>query len=76
MTSPSAFARAGWYTALGINFSGTIAGGTFVGWLIDRWLGCAPWALLTCTVLGLVGGLVVLVRALRRLERSDHEPEP
>jgi len=73
---PSAFARAGWYTALGINFSGTIAGGTFVGWVIDRWLGSEPWALLSCTVLGLVGGLVLLIQALRRLERGEHEPEP
>jgi len=70
------FVRAGWYTALGINFSGTIAGGALIGWVIDRWLGSAPWALLTCTVLGLVGGLVWLVQALRRLERSDHQPEP
>jgi F0F1-type ATP synthase assembly protein I len=73
---PSPFVRAGWYTALGINFSGTIAGGALVGWAIDRWLGSAPWALLTGTVLGLVGGLVWLVQALRRLERGGHEPEP
>jgi len=76
VASPSPFVRAGWYTALGINFSGTIAGGAFVGWLVDRWIGSEPWALLTCTVLGLVGGLIVLVQGLRRLERSDHEPEP
>src|SRR2546426_3551625 len=60
MTQTNPFVRAGWYTTLGINFSGTIAGGAVVGWMIDRWLGSAPWALLTCTVLGLVGGLVWL----------------
>jgi len=76
MTQTNPFVRAGWYTTLGINFSGTIAGGAVVGWMIDRWLSSAPWALLTCTVLGLVGGLVWLVQALRRLERSGHEPEP
>src|SRR3989442_14767349 len=76
MTQTNPLVRAGWYTTLGINFSGTIAGGAVVGWMIDRWLGSAPWALLTCTVLGLVGGLVGLVQALRRLERRGHEPEP
>ena len=80
MAARNPFVRAGWYTALGINFSGTIAGGALVGWAIDRWLGSAPWALLTATVLGLVGGLIWLIQALRHLERSDHEhehePEP
>jgi len=70
------FVRAGWYTALGINFSGTIAGGALLGWAIDRWFDSAPWALLTCTMLGLVGGLIWLIQALRQLERRDHEPEP
>ena len=76
MAQSNPFVRAGWYTALGINFSGTIAGGPLLGWVIDRWFGSAPWALLTCTMLGLVGGLIWLIQALRQLERRDHEPEP
>src|SRR5438132_11683069 len=76
MTQTNPFVRAGWYTALGINFSGTIAGGAAVGWMIDRWLGSAPLALLTCTVLGLVGGFVWLVHVLRRFKRWAPGPGP
>jgi len=72
---PSPFVRAGWYTALGINFSGTIAGGAFVGWLIDRWMDTEPWALVACTMLGVVGGFVALIHGLRQLERREHESE-
>jgi F0F1-type ATP synthase assembly protein I len=60
---------------VGINFSGTIAGGAFVGWLIDRWMDTGPWALVTCTVLGVVGGFVALIQGLRQLERREHESE-
>jgi F0F1-type ATP synthase assembly protein I len=67
------FVRAGWYTALGINFSGTIGGGAVVGWLIDRWLGSPPWGLVVCTILGVVGGFIWLIQALRQLERRERE---
>ena len=75
MARPSPFVRAGWYTALGINFSGTIAGGAFVGWLIDRWMDTEPWALIVCTMLGVVGGFFALIQGLRQLERREHESE-
>lgn len=29
------------------------AGGALVGWLLDRWLGTAPWALLALLILGI-----------------------
>ncbi len=29
------------------------AGGTLVGWLLDRWLQTAPWLLLVCMFLGI-----------------------
>src|SRR5207244_3764002 len=74
MTQTNPFVRAGWYTALGINFSGTIAGGAAVGWMIDRWLGSAPWALLSCTMVGLVLaslGLGLWAVASGRTRRPD-----
>jgi ATP synthase protein I len=55
-------------------FSGTIAGGAFVGWLLDRWLGTPPWGAVLMTLLAVVGGFVRLVQILRRFERRDRQP--
>jgi F0F1-type ATP synthase assembly protein I len=57
-------------------FSGTIAGGAVVGWLIDGWLGSGPWALVICTLVAVAGGFLRLVTLLRRFERSDLAGEP
>ena len=53
----------------------SIAVGLFLGYLLDRWLGTAPWLLLIFTVLGIVSGLLSLFRALRK-ELKDDPPEP
>jgi ATP synthase protein I len=49
--------------------------GLFLGYLLDRWLGTAPWLLLVLTVLGIVSGLLSLFRALKK-EMRDEPPEP
>jgi F0F1-type ATP synthase assembly protein I len=53
----------------------SIAVGLFLGYLLDRWLGTAPWLLLIFTVLGIVSGLLSLFRALKK-EMKDDPPEP
>lgn len=73
---PTPFVRASRYTAIGFNFVGTIGGGVACGWLIDRWLGSAPWALVACSLLGVVGGFISMIQSLRQCERIDQEREP
>ncbi|MGB8959761.1 MAG: AtpZ/AtpI family protein [Candidatus Aminicenantales bacterium] len=53
----------------------SIAVGLFLGYLLDRWLGTAPWLLLILTVLGIVSGLLSLFRALKK-EMKSEPPEP
>ncbi|HDT13625.1 MAG TPA: AtpZ/AtpI family protein [Candidatus Aminicenantes bacterium] len=53
-------------SSLGLILPSSIAVGLFFGYLLDRWLGTAPWLLLLFTVLGVVSGLLSLVRALKR----------
>jgi F0F1-type ATP synthase assembly protein I len=72
-SAPLRFAR---YSALAFEFSGTIAAGTFTGWLIDRWFDCAPWGVAGGTVVGAVGGFIHLIEVLRRFERMDRDPQP
>lgn len=44
----------------------SIAVGLFMGYLLDKWLGTAPWLLLTFTILGIVSGLLSLFRAIKK----------
>ena len=76
MPPQSPIVRYGRYGALAFEFSGTIAGGAVVGWLVDRWLGSTPWGVLTCTLLAVVGGFIRLITLVRRFERDDLRSEP
>lgn len=44
----------GW--ALGVEFVGAVLVSTFIGWLIDRFAGTAPWAMVVFLLLGFVTG--------------------
>ena len=74
MQPPGPIVQYGRYGALAFEFSGTIAGGVVVGWLIDDWLRCPPWALVACTLLAVVGGFIRLITTLRRFDRGEREP--
>lgn len=47
---------------LGFELAASIAGGALLGWWIDGQLGSAPKALITLSVVGIVGGLYNLIR--------------
>lgn len=38
---------------IGITIIACVALGIFLGWLLDRWLGTAPWIMFVCTFLGI-----------------------
>jgi ATP synthase protein I len=57
--------------ALAFEFTGTIGGGVFCGWAIDRWFGTEPWGLLVMSVVGSVGGFARLLQLLRRFQELD-----
>jgi F0F1-type ATP synthase assembly protein I len=66
------FAR---YGAVAFEFSGTIGSGAVIGWGLDRWLDTAPYAVVACTLLAVVGGFTRLIQILRQFDRIDREPE-
>ncbi len=45
--------------------------GLFMGYMLDRWLGTRPWLLLIFTVLGIVSGLLSLIRALNKYGKDE-----
>jgi ATP synthase protein I len=71
--APGPIVRYAKYGALAFEFSGTIAASAALGWLIDDWLGTAPWGIVGATLLGVIGGFVRLVELARRFERRDRE---
>jgi F0F1-type ATP synthase assembly protein I len=68
--------RYGKYGALAFEFSGTIAAGSMLGWLLDQWLTSAPYGLIIGTLLAVVGGFVRLIQLVKRFERLDLERRP
>jgi len=62
-------------TSVGLILPSSIAVGLFLGYFLDRWLGTDPWLLLVFTVLGVVSGLLSLLRAVRK-QLKDEPPEP
>jgi ATP synthase protein I len=76
LAPPGNIVRYGRYGAVAFEFSGTIGGGAFLGWLIDRYVGTAPWGMVVCVVLAVVGGFIRLIQILRRFDRGDRAAEP
>jgi ATP synthase protein I len=76
LPEPANIVRYGRLGAVAFEFTGTIGGGAFIGWLLDRYLGSAPWGMVTCSVLAVIGGFIRLIQILRQFDRSDREPEP
>ena len=68
--------RYGRYGAVAFEFSGTIAAGAMLGWLVDEWLDTAPYMLVSATLLAVVGGFIRLIELVRRFEQIDREPKP
>lgn len=50
----------GW--AAGVEFVGCVLVGGFLGWLIDRYAGTAPWAMIGLLLLGFAAGLRSVMR--------------
>lgn len=74
---PPVAPRARLLTLLSLGFSVPMAivigGGA--GWLLDRWLGTAPWLFLVFLGFGIVAGLRNVVRAASAAAESDPPPE-
>ena len=46
-------------------------GGAIVGWVLDQWLGTAPWILLGLMFIGFAGGFISVMRTSARSTGRD-----
>ncbi|MDH4195858.1 MAG: AtpZ/AtpI family protein [Candidatus Aminicenantes bacterium] len=60
------FRRLAELSSLGLVLPSGIAVGFLFGYLLDKWLGTRPWLLLVFTILGIISGLLSLVRGIKR----------
>ena len=70
-----AYAVAGSYTSLGIQFAVTILLFTAAGWWLDGQLGTTPLFILLGTLLGAVGGFYKLYRTLMDMDEKRKQEE-
>lgn len=58
------------YGSLGIEMAASVLIGTFIGYLIDKWLGTLPWILIIGFVFGAAAGFRNLYRFISREDRD------
>ena len=49
-----------------------VLSGVGIGWLLDYWLGTAPWFLLFFMPLGMIAGIMNVIRAAKSVEAQRH----
>ena len=49
-----------------------VLSGFGIGWLLDTWLGTAPWFLLIFMPIGMVAGILNVIRAAKSVEAKRH----
>jgi len=54
------------FVGLGVQFVGTTLVFAFIGVYLDKHNGWSPWGVITCTMIGLVGGFYLLVKEALR----------
>ena len=53
-------------SSVGLVLPAGIAVGFLFGYFLDKWLGTRPWLLLVFTVLGIISGLLSLIRGIKK----------
>lgn len=61
-----------YYAGLGFILPAGGVAGYLAGWLLDRWLGSAPWAGLAGAFLGAAVGFMEVLQVLKRAEKNGN----
>jgi ATP synthase protein I len=65
--NPEENRKSGIAYAAGLSLFMSVASMSGVGWLLDRWLGTAPWLLVTGVVIGAIAGFYQFIRLTSKL---------
>lgn len=73
MEGPSPWRALGVLASAGITVVVATAGGTLLGYFLDRWLGTSPWLTLIGLGLGIATGFRELFRTIKAAERQERD---
>ena len=59
------------YTAIGLQFPSMVAGGLFLGYLLDLYFDTSPWLTTIVTLLALFGAFFQLLRLLKYFSKEE-----
>lgn len=71
MAEPSPWRALGTVASAGMTLVVATAGGTLLGYFLDRWLATSPWLTLIGLGLGVVAGFRELIRTIKAAEREE-----
>jgi F0F1-type ATP synthase assembly protein I len=68
--------KAGILVAMALELPGSIAGGLFLGYLLDQYFNTSPWLMMALTILGFTGACMRLVRWVRFYSEKRNQAVP
>ena len=57
-------------------FAAGVLVGTGLGWLVDRWLGTAPWGMIVLLLLGFAAGVLNVLRVVGKVAQPEERVKP
>ncbi|TVQ31023.1 MAG: AtpZ/AtpI family protein [Phycisphaeraceae bacterium] len=60
-------------SGIGLELVGSVGVMMLLGWLVDRWLGTAPWLLVSGAVVGVLLGLYNVIREVQKIAHTETE---
>ena len=56
---------------LGTELVAAVAVGTIIGFILDNWFGTKPWFIITFFFLGVIAGMLNVIRVAKNMQKKD-----
>ena len=56
---------------LGTELVAAVAVGTIIGFILDSWFGTKPWFIILFFIIGVIAGMLNVIRVAKRMQKED-----
>ena len=56
---------------LGTELVSAVAVGTIIGFILDSWFGTKPWFIILFFIIGVIAGMLNVIRVAKRMQKED-----